>query len=99
MTEYEERFNATQIGEQWQPNNYGIPIIGDIFGGFFLFLNIVKFIIAGFPLMLTWIGDTYITDYAARLAFNAIAVILIALTGFSLSTLLIEFISGRYMND
>lgn len=99
-SEYEEHFNATAIAEGWQATPFsGIPVIGDIFSGFnFLFQNI-QYLLDGFPMFLTWLSDTYITDASARTAFLIITMALRAIFAVLMSVMAIEFISGRYFTD
>ena len=99
-SEYESHFNATETAEQWGATPYsGIPVIGDIFSGFsFLFTNI-RYLIDGFPMFLTWIGDTFIIDASAQIAFAVICNVLRAIFALLMSIFVIEFISGRYATD
>lgn len=99
-TDYESHFNATDIGEKWQyPSNFGLPFFGDIIGGFtFLFQN-VHFLIDGFPILLTWVSDSYITDASGRNAFSIIANVLRAIYAVLMSMWFIEYIGGRYFTD
>jgi hypothetical protein len=97
--DYASRFNASDVAVHWTPTTYGIPVIGDIFGGFYLFFNTVKFVIAGFPLMLVWIGDTYIVDAAGKTAYNFLIAAILVPFYVLMAIWVIEFISGRYMND
>ena len=98
-TQYEQRFNATEMGGNWQATNYGIPIIGDIFGAFYFFFNCIKFLLAGFPIMLWWIGDNFITDPAGRIAYGILITPIIALFAVMMGMYIIEFIGGRYLNE
>lgn len=99
-TEYEEHFNATEIAQGWGATPYsGIPVIGDIFSGFqFLWRNL-QYLIDGFPMLLTWISDTYIIDAGAQTAFNIIANALRAVYALLITIFVIEFITGRVMTD
>lgn len=99
-SEYESHFNATDTVGGWQSNIIvGIPIIGDIFSGLnFLWTNI-KYLVDGFPMLLTFIKDAYITDYPAQLAFDVIANALRALFAIMMTLFAIEFISGRIATD
>lgn len=99
-TDYEEHFNATDIADRWSATPFsGIPVIGDIFSGFnFLFQNI-QYLLDGFPMLLNWLADTYITDATARTNFSYITNALRALYAILMSIFVIEFISGRYMVD
>jgi hypothetical protein len=99
-SDYEGHFNATEIAEGWGSTPFsGIPIVGDIFSGFsFLFRNI-RYLIDGFPMLLTWISDSYIIDASAKTAFAIITNVLRAIYAILMSVFFIEYISGRYLTD
>lgn len=99
-SDYESHFNATEIAEGWGATPFsGIPIIGDIFSGFqFLWRNL-QYLIDGFPMFLTWLGDTYITSASGQTAFFIITNVIRAVFAILMSVLAIEFISGRYFTD
>ena len=99
-TEYEEHFNGTAIATGWTSTPFsGIPIIGDIFSGLgFLWQNI-QYIVDGLPMFLNWIKDSYITDTAAKTAFDVITGVIRAIYALLIAIFAIEFISGRYMSD
>lgn len=98
-SEYEKHFNASEI-EQWGSTPFsGIPLIGDIFAGFQFFVRNIGFLFDGFPTLLTWLKDSYITDSSGALAFDVIANTLRAIYALLIATFLIEFISGRYISD
>ncbi len=99
-TEYEQHFNATDIASGWAATPFtGIPLIGDIFAGFnFLWQN-MKYLVDGFPMLLDYIKNTYITDLSGRAAFDVIAWTLRAIYGLLITSFLIEFISGRIFTD
>lgn len=99
-SEYESHFNATETAENWRGTPFsGIPVIGDIFSGFhFLFTNFY-YLIDGFPMLLTWMSDTYIVDASAKTAFFVITNVMRALFAILMSIFVIEFISGRYATD
>lgn len=100
VTQYEERFNATKTAERWQSRPFsGIPLIGDIFAGLDFLVSKLRFLIDGFPMLLTWIKDTYITSSAMRTAFDVIANTLRAVFAIMMFMFVIEFISGRRMPD
>ena len=98
--EYEQHFNATETAQGWSATPFsGIPVIGDIFGGFnFLWQNI-GYLIDGFPVLLTYISDSYITDPSGQIAFAIIANVLRAVYALLITLFLIEFISGRIFTD
>jgi hypothetical protein len=74
-------------------------VIGDIFSGFnFLYQNL-GYLIDGFPMVLGWIKDNYITSPDGILAFDLIALALRAVYALLISFFLIEFISGRVFTD
>ena len=99
-SEYEEHFNATETAGDWGENIItGIPIIGDIFSGFnFLWRNF-QYLIDGFPMLLTWLSDTFIVDASAKTAFTIIANVMRALFAILMTVFAIEFISGRVTTD
>ncbi len=98
-SEYEGYLNATEI-EGWQSSPFsGIPVIGDIFAGFQFLISNIGFLFDGFPTLLTWLGDTYITDAAGQTAFTIIAMTLRAIYALLICTFLIEFLSGRYFTE
>lgn len=98
-SEYEEHFNATDLADRWGSDRLGIPVIGDIFSGFFLLFQNIQYLLDGFPMFLTWISDTYIIDATARTSFAIIANVLRAVYAILMSILVIEFISGRYFTN
>ncbi len=98
-SQYEEHFNSTDI-MGWQPTPFsGIPIIGDIFAGFQFLIGNIRYLVDGFPSLLTYLKDSYITDASGRLAFDIIANVLRAVFALLISVFLIEFISGRLFHD
>jgi len=99
-TDYEGHFNATEIADRWRATPLsGIPIIGDIFSAFnFLFQNI-QYLLDGFPMFLNWIGDTYLTDPSARLAFSYIVNALRGVYAVLMAIFAIEYVGGRYFTD
>lgn len=99
-TDYETTFNSTEIAQSWGATPFqGIPVIGDIFAGFqFLFQNI-HFLIDGFPVFLTWISDSYITDASGRTAFNIMANSLRAVYAVLMCLWFIEYIGGRVITE
>ena len=100
-SQYEQQFNASKI-EKWGGNGnplQGIPVVGDIFGGFFYLTSNIKFLIDGLPSLLTYIEHAYITDPSGQLAFEVIANALRAIYAFLVAMFLIEFISGRYFTE
>jgi len=99
-TDYEEHFNSTRIvGSWWENIIYSIPLFGDIFSGLQFLWGNVQYLVDGFPMFLTWVSDTYITDAEGRIAFGLIANALRGLYAIMFSVMVIEFLSGRYMTD
>lgn len=99
-TDYESTFNATEIGGSWGATPfYGIPVIGDIFAGFQFLFTHIHFLIDGFPMFLTWISDSYLTDAGGRTAFNIIANSLRAVYAVLMCMWFIEYIGGRYFTE
>jgi len=99
-TQYEQQFNSTKI-EQWGGNGnplQGIPVIGDIFGGFIFLTQNIRFLMDGLPSLLTYFEHSYITDPSGQLAFEVIAGALRAIYAFLIVIFLIEFISGRIIS-
>jgi len=100
-TQYEQQFNSSKI-TTWGGNGnplQGIPVIGDIFGGFLFLTQNIQFLIDGLPQLLNFIKDSYITDPSGKLAFDVIAGALRAIYAFLIALFLIEFISGRYFTE
>jgi len=97
---YSGHFNATEVADRWGSTPVsGIPVIGDIFSAFsFLFQNL-QYLIDGFPQFMNWVGDTYLTDPSARLAFSYIANALRALYAVLMAVFAIEYVGGRYFTD
>jgi len=94
--EYEEQFNATKVTKSWSATPFsGIPIVGDVFSGFYLLAVNWQFLIDGFPMLLTWISEAYLTTSEARAAFTIIANVLRALFAILMATFLIYLITGR----
>jgi hypothetical protein len=99
-TEYETHFNSTDISSGWGATPFsGIPMIGDIFGGFNFLIQDIGYLIDGFPTLLTYIRNTYLTDGDGQFAFDVIANLLRAIYALLISLFLIEFISGRILSD
>lgn len=98
--EYEAHFNSTDIATSWSGTPFsGIPMIGDIFGGFnFLWQNI-KYLVDGFPALLNYFDATFITSSEGHAAFFIITNSLRAVYALLISVFLIEFISGRIWSD
>jgi hypothetical protein len=99
-TEYEEHFNSTEIATGWQGSPFsGIPMIGDIFAGFnFLWQNIV-YLVDGFPALLTYIDNSFVTTVEGHVAFLVVINALRAVYAALIALFLIEFISGRVFTD
>jgi hypothetical protein len=100
-TQYEQQFNSSKI-EGWGGNGnplQGIPVIGDIFGGFLYLIQNIQFLIDGLPQLLNFIKDSYISDPSGQLAFDVIANALRAVYAFLICLFLIEFLSGRYITE
>lgn len=98
--EYEQHFNATAMAKGWSSTPFsGIPLIGDIFAGFnFLWQNI-QYLVDGFPTLLNWIKDSFITDASGRLAFDVLANVIRAIYALLFSVFVIEYIGGRIISD
>lgn len=99
-TEYEEHFNATEIAEGWSATPFsGIPIVGDIFGGFNFLWQTLGYLIDGFPTLLTWISNSFIADAAGQTAFWIVANAIRGVEALLITLFIIEFISGRVFTD
>jgi len=99
-SEYQSHFNATETAEGWQATPYsGIPVIGDIFSAFQLMWRGIQYLIAGFPLFLNWLGDCFIIDASARVAYNVVVATLVAIQAILATLFVIEFISGRTLTE
>ena len=100
--QYEERFNATSLIDPntgWTPPTVSIPIVGDVFGGLMFFFKQVLFIIAGFPLWLLSLGQTYITDALGLLVWNVICGTISVIFSIYMSWFIFQLISGRVTNE
>ena len=95
----ESHFDPEEIMEWGSTPFSGIPLIGDIFAGFQFLTRNLAFLFDGFPMLLTWIADSYITDAGAYAAFTVITWVLRAIYALLISIFLIEFISGRVFSD
>lgn len=96
VSDYESRFNSTKIAESWEATPFsGIPVVGDVFAGFYLFFTQIRFIIDGFPSLLQWISDAYITSSAGRTAFAVVANTLRAIYAVMMAAFLVYLITGR----
>ena len=99
-TEYEEHFNATELAEGWDQNPLsGIPIIGDVFAGFSFAWQYMQYLVDGFPMLLGFIRNTYITSSAGIVVFLVLENVLRAIFALLIVTFLIEFMSGRVFTD
>lgn len=97
--DYEEHFNSTDI-MGWQSTPFsGIPIVGDLFSGFEFLVRNMRYLMDGFPSLLTYLKDTYIHDADGRLAFDVVTNVLRAIYALLISVFLIEFLSGRLFHD
>jgi hypothetical protein len=99
-TGYEAHFNATKIAKGWSSTPFsGIPLIGDIFAGFNFMYQNLGYLIDGFPILLNWLKDSFITDPTARLAFDILANALRAVFALLICIFFIEYIGGRIISD
>lgn len=99
-SEYEQQFNASEIEAGWSSTPFsGIPLIGDIFAAFNFMWQNMKYLIDGFPILLEWIRDSFITDPMGRTTFDVIAGVLRAIYGLLMIWFVIEFIGGRTTTD
>lgn len=99
---YEERFNATAIVDPtvgWTAPTVDIPIIGDVFGGFMFFVKQILFIIAGFPIWLYYFGEAFIPTGIGLAVWGVISTVLSIIFGIYTSWFLIQFITGRIINE
>lgn len=105
-TEYEQHFNSTDITgdgadkQGWKATPFsGIPLIGDIFGGWNFLIQDIGYLFDGFPTLLTYMRNTYLTSEDGLNAFDVIANVLRAIYALLITLFLIEFISGRNITD
>lgn len=97
--DYVERFNSTEMMENQQPGIIAtFPYLGNIYGTIMYLWNAVKFIVAGFPTLLSQLAG-FIPDGEGRVAFQAISVILGALFSFIIFGWLFQVITGRQTED
>ena len=95
-TDYPSQFNATEMAEGWTfPPTIGIPVVGDIWSGFGFLTRLITYVLVGFPLFLTWLGDSFIVGGEALAAWNIIKTVILALFSVVMVTFFIWFISGR----
>lgn len=95
-TEYQERFNSSEIAEDWRATgDSGLPVVGDVFSGFYFFFSQWEFLISGFSYLLRWIGDSYLTTANAQTTFALIASVLTAIYHILLAVFMIYLITGR----
>jgi hypothetical protein len=59
----------------------------------------IGYMIDGFPILLTFMKDSFIVDPTARLAFDILANGLRAIFALLISIFLIEYIGGRIISD
>lgn len=91
--EYTEKFNATEIMDEWQATPFdGVPLLGDIFSQGNQFVNAFGFLIDGVPALITWTGSFIPT---AQIVFLAIANVIRIVTAVMSVTLALEIIGGR----
>ena len=74
-------------------------VIGDIFSGFQFIVKNLGFLFDGFPSLLLWLSDSYLTDAGGMFAFGVIANTLRAVYALLICSFLIEFLSGRYYTE
>ena len=100
-TDYESRFNATELARRWGATPIeGIPVVGDLFSGFYLFFTmILPDLLDGFPHLLTWIGDMYFTGTTGETAFTVLAYSFRAMFAAMMAIFVIEMITGRRLPD
>lgn len=95
ITDYENKFNATGMVEDWQAvGSYGFA--GDIFSGLNLFWNVFRFLVDGLGMTLEWIGSVI---PVAETGFTWIAYIIRIACAVMFVTLVIELITGRQFFD
>jgi hypothetical protein len=101
VSDYEAHFNATEIANSWGKSGpfSGIPMIGDIFGGFFFLWQNIQYLVDGFPALITYVGNTFVTDASGQAAFWVVTNAVRAVYALLIVIFLIEFISGRIMSD
>lgn len=91
--DYTGVLNATEIMDEWRSEGTGSTfILGDVFTGVNQFFTVFRFLIDGVPYFFDLIGSTLPVGAEA---FGWIAMGIRILTAAMLSTLIIEFISGR----
>lgn len=93
---WEKRFNASSVAEGWSAKVFNIPILGDLFSGFGMIWDAIRFAVDGFPALVQWFGDLHAE---ASWAFSLVAHILRAITSIMAATLLWELITGRQILD
>ena len=95
-TDYPEQFNATEVAEGWDfPPTIGLPVVGDIWSGFGFLTRMISYVLVGFPLFLTWLGDSFLVGAETVAAWNILKTVILALFSVVMVTFFIWFISGR----
>jgi len=95
-TDYQQRFNSTDITQDWQAKPFsGVPILGDIFSGFYFLFNNWEFLISGLSYVFRWIGDSYLTSPTMQTAFTVIANVILAVYAILMVTFMLYMITGR----
>lgn len=93
-SDYEAHFNSSEIlgDTSWNP-------LGDVWTAYNYIQSTFRYLIDGFPTMLDWIRDSYITDPSGVTVFNVFAWVLRGIYALLMITFFIEFISGRIFSD
>jgi len=97
--EYEQRLNATEFMEKQQPGIIAeLPFLGNIYGTIMMLWNALKFVIVGFPLMLSQLGG-FIPDEAGRTSYGYICGVIGAVFSLIIFGWLFQIITGRQTED
>jgi hypothetical protein len=97
--QFEERFNATDVIEEWEPPTVTIPIIGDVFGALMFLWKQITFVIAGFPIFLWDLGAVYIETDAGLDVWRIICTTIGLIFSIYMCWFIFQLISGRITNE
>lgn len=95
VEEYQSQFNATEAIGQIRPTSGILDFFGYIISTLEVMWRCIVWLVAGFPLFLNWLGDSFIIDASARLAYNMIVGVLVALEAILATLGVIQFASDR----
>ena len=100
-TDIQERFNATDEMETWEPETQTgvISILGDLIGGVAFFFKQIIWVVAGFPIFLWDLGAVYITDTTGLLVWGVISGTIAAVFSIYMCWFVFQIITSREVNQ